>query len=172
MSEAPATSRPLVIGVGSDDRSDDGVGLDVARALRERPQLGADVIEGPGDLTRLLDAWDGRTFVVLVDAVRSGAAPGTIRRWERDEASQLPSETAVSTHGFSLPDVLQLARDLHRLPARLVVFGIEAQETGPGNVRSPPVRAAVETACHWIASELTVGPRGVPRGPGGARTNA
>jgi hydrogenase maturation protease len=157
--------RPLVIGLGTDARSDDGVGLDVVRALRQDPGLEAEVVEGPGDLSRLLDLWSGRTFVVLVDAVRSGAAPGTIERWDGLEATRLPSGIALSTHGLSLPDILHLARFLGRLPPRLVVFGIEARETGPGTARSVEVRAAVPDVCRQITRELG-GPEwpGPPRG--------
>jgi hydrogenase maturation protease len=154
VAEDPDRSRPLVIGLGTDARSDDGVGLDVVRALRRDPVLRAEIVEGPGDLSRLLDLWSGRAFVVLVDAVRSGAAPGTIVRWDGGEAAHLPSGISLSTHGLSLTDILHLAGFLERLPTRLVVFGIEARETGVGTVRSPEVREAVPEVCRRIAREV------------------
>jgi hydrogenase maturation protease len=156
VSDAADRARPLVIGLGADARSDDGIGLDVARALQREPRLGAEVVEGPGDLSRLLDLWSGRPLVVLVDAVRSGAPPWTVARWDGEQAAHLPSGIAVSTHGLSLPDILHLARFLERLPPRLVVFGIEARETGPGTVRSVEVREAVPDVCRRIARELGV----------------
>ncbi len=159
--EAP---RPLVIGLGADARSDDGIGLEVVRALRRDPTLAADVVEGPGDLWQLLDLWGGRPIVVVIDAVRSGAPPGTISRWDGPEAARLPSGFAVSTHGFSLPDVLHLSAFLGRLPARLIVFGVEARAFGPGTDRSPEVRAAVPEVCRRVLHEL-VGPRTPFRDP-------
>ncbi len=151
-------SRALVIGLGADARSDDGVGLDVARELRQVPPFGAEVVEGPGDLSRLLDLWTGRPLVILVDAVRSGAPAGTVVRWDGEEAARLPTGYALSTHGFSLPDVLHLARFLGRLPRRLVLFGIEGREVGVGTERSPEVREAVPEVCRRIAQELEGGP--------------
>ncbi len=154
MPDAAERPRALVIGLGADARSDDGIGLDVARALRRDPALGAEVVEGPADLSRLLDLWSGRPLVVLVDALRSGAPPGTIVRWEGEEAAHLPSGLSVSTHGLSLPDMLHLAGFLGRLPPRLVVFGIETREVGIGTARSPEVREAVPGVCRAIAREL------------------
>jgi hypothetical protein len=67
--------------------------------------------------------------VVIVDAVTSGAAPGTVHRFEpRDGA--LPSDLRfASTHAFSIADALELARALGRAPQRVVVFGVEGDGT-------------------------------------------
>ncbi len=154
MPRTDALPRPLVIGLGAEARSDDGIGLDVVRALRTEPALPAEVVEGPADLSRLLDLWSGRPLVILVDAVRSGAPPGTVVRWDGGEATRLPSGLALSTHGLSLPDMLHLAAFLGRLPPRLVVFGIEAREFGPGTDRSPEVRGAVPDVCRRIVREI------------------
>ena len=158
MAEAAERLRLLVVGLGTDDRSDDGIGRDVVRALGTGPGLPADLVEGPGDLTRLLELWEGREEVVLVDAVRSGAAPGTVHRWDADEAMGLPGEFGVSSHSLSLPSILRLARDLGRLPTRLLVYGIEVAETGPGSDRTEAVAASVPSVCRRIAREA-MGPR-------------
>lgn len=154
MREAPDGPRPLVIGIGTDDRSDDGIGLDVARSLAGRSGLDAEIREAPGDLLRLLDEWAGRPCVILVDAMRSGRAPGTIERWEDDQVDRMPPSLAVSTHGIGLADVLRLARDLGRRPPRVVVFGIEADDTAPGRNRSAACCAAVPRVGDRIVSEL------------------
>jgi len=161
--ELRRTDRPLVVGIGNDDRSDDGVGLDVARALQRRPAVAADVREGPGDLTRLLDDFSSRSRVILVDAVRSGAPPGTVHRWGGDEAAGLPAGTAISTHGVDVPSLLRLAAGLGRSPDDLTLFGIEAQTIGPGRSRTAPVRAAVAVVCDRIEAELAAR-RGGPVG--------
>ena len=154
MAESAGRTRPLVIGIGTEERSDDGIGLDVARSLRDRPSLGADVVEGPGDLLRLLEEWDGRRYVVLVDGMRSGAPPGTVQRWDQTQLGEFPATPAVSTHGFGLGDVLRMAHDLGRLPPTLVIFGIEVKITAPGRQRSAACRAAIDRVGDWIAWEL------------------
>jgi len=159
VSDAAGSGRALVIGLGHDDRCDDGAGLDVVRWLRQQPNVPADLREGPGDLSALLEVWTDHRYVVLVDAMRSGARPGEVRRWEQDEALALPAAVTVSSHGLALPDVLRLARDLHRLPEHIVVFGIEASTTGYGRERSPRIRAAVPIVARRILEELAAGPR-------------
>lgn len=154
---SPAGPRPLVVGVGNDDRTDDGAGLDVARELAGRPSLPAEVRLWTGELTGLLDVWRRRPLVILIDAVRSGEEPGTVRRFTpEDLAGPCPGRT-FSTHGISLPDVIDLGRTLGVLPDRLVVYGVESLDTRVGTGRSPEVRRGVRTAASRIASELSEG---------------
>ena len=50
--------------------------------------------------TRLLGLWDGLQTLVVVDALRSGARPGTLRRFEVGDAP-LPRELRLaSTHAM------------------------------------------------------------------------
>lgn len=154
---SPIPARPLVIGIGTDERSDDGVGLDVVRELRRRGTIPADIVEGPGDLTRLLDLWQGRERVVLIDATRSRATPGTIQRWDPDGPGPAVLGGAVSSHGISLADVLELARGLQRRPNRVTVYGIEAGSVVAGQTRSEGVRAAVPEVCRRISEEFSAG---------------
>src|SRR2546425_140515 len=70
----------LVIGVGNEYRSDDGVGLAVLRVLKAAGLPQTCFIESNGDAMGLLEAWAAATNVILIDAVASGAAPGTIHR--------------------------------------------------------------------------------------------
>ena len=68
----------VVAGLGSEFRRDDGAGpLVRARAVHEAG-VGRDI--GPiSDPLDLLGVWDGADLVVVVDAVRSGAPPGTVQ---------------------------------------------------------------------------------------------
>lgn len=159
-----ARRRPLVVGVGNDDRGDDGVGLDVARSLLSRNGLEADVRLWPGELTGLFELWRDRTQVVVVDAVRSGAPSGTIHRVDVGAGRPLPLPAAFSTHGLSLGSVVELGRTLGVLPPRLVLYGVEAGDVAVGGRRSTAVAQAVEEVSARIFEELGPGP---PRaGPG------
>lgn len=145
---------PLVIGVGTDERGDDGVGLDVARALRDRRPLGVTVLEAPGDLTRLIDLWEGRPLVLIIDAMRSGSPPGTIRRWEGAATTEFPLAPELSSHGLGLGHVLQLARSLDRLPPRIIVFGVEARTESLGAARTDLVADAAKHMVDLLLDEL------------------
>jgi hydrogenase maturation protease len=163
---APRAERDLLVGVGSNERSDDRVGLEVARALRDRPELSVDIVEAAGDLTDLLDLWSGRVRVILVDAIRTGAPAGTIQRWDGASLDRLPPEATVSSHGLSLLALLHLARALGRRPPDVTVWGIEIADAGPGERLTEAVARAVPEACRRIAADLAdAGPEA--RRPGG-----
>jgi hydrogenase maturation protease len=125
----------MVIGVGSRWAGDDAAGLAVARRVGGR--------ELEGDPTALLDAWADADDVVVVDAAASDAPPGTIRRFDA-RAGPLPARLLrTSTHAFGLPDAIELARALGRLPARLEVYAIEGARFTAGAALSPEVEQAV-----------------------------
>lgn len=77
-----ADPRILIIGVGNEYRSDDAVGLLVARRLRELTLNNARVVEESGEGARLMKSWRDVDNVILLDAVFSGAKPGTIHRFD------------------------------------------------------------------------------------------
>jgi hydrogenase maturation protease len=141
VAEAPV----LVIGVGNLLRADDGASGEVVRRLRDRrTQTGIEVSEQLCEPSDLLEAWQGRDAVVLVDTMRSGEAPGTIRRFDVS-GEPLPASLrgSVSTHGFGLHEAIELGRALHRLPRRVIVFAVEGRDFEAGATPSPEVDAAV-----------------------------
>jgi hydrogenase maturation protease len=140
----------VVIGVGNAYRGDDAVGLAVAERLRARVREGVEVVECEQEPTRLLDAWQDADVALVVDAAASGAAPGTVHRFD---ASDAPLPTQVfrsSTHAFGVGDAVELARTLGRLPRRIVVYGIEGASFAAG----APLSAAVESAVGSVVQAL------------------
>ena len=146
-----AAVRPLVVGLGSPDRGDDAVGVVVGQAVAARELPWVDVLthEDPTDLVEL---WSGRERVVVVDAVRSGAEPGTLVVVETGAGGERLPESAWGrtgrggTHAFGLASAVELARALHRLPLHVVLVGVEAASFEHGAPLSAPVAAAVPLA--------------------------
>jgi hydrogenase maturation protease len=133
-----------VIGLGNEWRSDDGAGLEVARRTGGR-QL-------DGEPVALVEALAGaEEEVTIVDAVRSGAPPGTVHEFEAG-AAPLPVRLfgTSSTHALGLAEALELARSLGRLPARVRVLGIAGARFDYGRGLSPEVEAAVERCTRSI----------------------
>ena len=153
----PDARRPAlltVVGVGNPWRGDDGAGLAVAERLEGRLPSGAAVLGREGEPTGLIDAWDGAEAVWLVDAVRSGAAPGVVHRLDAS-VEALPADLfRGSTHHLGVPDAVELARAMGRLPRRVVVFGIEAESFETGNALSPAVANAVEEVAARVLGEV------------------
>ena len=154
----PVTDRPLVVGLGAPDRGDDAVGVVVARAVAARGLPCVDVLTHE-DPTDLLELWAGRELVVVVDAVRSGAEPGTMVVVETGAGGERLPESAWGrtgrggTHAFGLASAVELGRALHRLPERVVLVGVEAASFEHGTPLSPAVAAGVPAA---VATVLEV----------------
>jgi hydrogenase maturation protease len=155
-------SRPLVIGFGNRWRGDDAVGPLVAERLG---RAGYDTIEIEADGTLLIEAWAGREWAVVVDAMASGAPPGTVRRFDGAEAlaESLPRGSfRSSTHLIGLADAVELARALGRLPGRLTVFGVEGAGYDYGAALSERLAEAAPRLAEDIAALLA----GEAGGPG------
>ncbi len=151
----------LVIGLGSPDRGDDAVGLLVARRVALLGLPGVAVVEHE-DPTGLIDLWGGSDLTVVVDAVRSGAPAGTLMIMEAGADADPLTEHAWDrtgrggTHAFGLAAAVELARALHRLPARLVLVGVEVAAVEHGAALSAPVQSALDVAAMAIRTVVSV----------------
>jgi len=184
----PRQSKPVVIGIGNSYRSDDSAGLVAARLLR--PQLpNCSVLEHDGEGTSLMELWTGEDCVLVIDATRGAAAPGSITRFDvtLDGTSNLILDlTGIkvtrniircalpaamfhgSTHAFSLPEAIELSRTLSRLPHQLIIYGVEGQDFQPGTNLSPAVKVAVNRVVKEVIEEVShdlAGLVGSPRVP-------
>ena len=140
--------------MGNPWRRDDAAGLAVARRLRGTLPAGVQVIEREGEPSGLIDAWDGADALWLVDAVSSGAAPGTVRRLDAS-TEELPAELfRASTHHLGLAEAVELARALGRLPAQVVFYGIEGASFDVGEQLTPEVEAAVTRVAELLREEV------------------
>lgn len=159
----------LVVGIGNPDRGDDGAGRAVARALRGVLPAGAKVTEHDGEATSLLALIEGADAAILIDACVSGAAPGTVRRFDAAAGPLPEADFAVaSTHGFGLAAAIELGRALGQLPARCIVYAIEGESFGTGAPLSPPVAAAVTEVVGRVGKEMGAGSPAGGRRPHGA----
>jgi len=126
----------------------------VAASLAGTMPAGVELLAREGEPTSLIDAWDGADAVWLVDAVSSGAEVGTVHRLDASE-SELPTELFhSSTHHVGLAEAVELARALGRLPARVIVYGIEGRSFQVGEELEPAVAAAVEPVAEAVREEV------------------
>jgi hydrogenase maturation protease len=146
-------SRTVVIGIGNAFRGDDAAGREVAKRVQERVPGELDVVVCELEPTRLIDAWEGAELAVLVDAVSSGAEPGTVHRLDATSEPLLSREFRSSTHALGIGETIELARAIGRLPSRVVVFGVEGEAFGSGTGLSAPAEEGVERAVELVLEE-------------------
>jgi hydrogenase maturation protease len=147
-------SAPLVIGIGNEDRRDDAAGVRAARLVRALLWPRVRMIECAADAAALLEAWRGEPVVVVVDAMASGAATGSVRRFDaaREPLPAVPFRG--STHGLGLAEAVELGRALGALPARFALYGIEGTDFGHGARLSYSVECGVREAALRISEEI------------------
>jgi hydrogenase maturation protease len=145
----------LLVGIGNDYRSDDSAGLVAIRLLKARYLPGTLCIENNGDGTALLEIWAQANRAILIDAVSSGASPGTIHHLDALALLQPSRFSFSSTHAFGLVEAIQLAYALKQLPASLTIFGIEGENFTAGTMLSPEVEKAVYQVVLLIAQEVS-----------------
>jgi hydrogenase maturation protease len=146
--------RVRIIGIGSPSGDDQAGWLVVdalaARAdLAQRPDLRIEKLDRPG--AALVERLGDADHAILIDAVQSGAAPGTLHRLREGEWAGWRG--GLSSHGFGVFDALALAQALQALPPRLDVYGIEIASAEPGTLPG----AAVWTAVARLAEVLQRG---------------
>lgn len=145
-----------LIGVGNRFRGDDGAGLEVAARLRATHPPGCRILEEEGEPGSLIEDWALVREALIVDAVSTGAEPGTLHRFEAT-GEPLPAELfRSSTHALGVADAVELARELDRLPHRLAVYGIEGENFETGEGLSPAVEATVDALVAELCAELDV----------------
>jgi hydrogenase maturation protease len=144
----------IVVGVGNAWRGDDAAGLAVARRLRELAPPGVDVREHEGEASGLVDTLTEADAVVVIDAASSRGRPGAVWRFDA-AAAPLPARAVrSSTHAFGIPDAIELARSLGRIPRRLEVIAIEGADFTAGATLTPDVAQSVGEVAEALSSEL------------------
>jgi hydrogenase maturation protease len=144
-----------VIGIGNAWQGDDAAGLVVAQQLRDRAGEEITVLELEGEPVSLVEAFDGADEAVLVDAVRSGAEPGTVHRIDATDQPVPATLSAASTHTLGVGEAIELGRALGRLPRRIVLYGIEAESLAAGGELTPAVARAVDEVVERVLAECT-----------------
>jgi hydrogenase maturation protease len=151
VSEGP---RALIVGIGNPYRADDAVGLHAARRLRAACPPSVTVIEHDGEPADLLLAWQDAELVIIIDAIAADDPPGTIVRVEVGVDPLPPDIAHASTHFLGPGAAIALARAMHRLPPRLVVYGVVCADFGWGAALSPAVETAVDDVVARVLAEI------------------
>jgi hydrogenase maturation protease len=147
------------LGIGS-PFGDDRFGWEAAEALRHSAAMNAVapgrieilVLDRPGAM--LPAHWQKADIVILLDAIRSGAAAGTRHCLE---ARDLPGTGILcSSHGFGIVPAIELARVLGNMPSRLLVRGVEADSSWTGFSLSPAVTDALPDFVAETVQEVLV----------------
>ena len=148
--------KTIVLGIGNPILQDDGVGLHVIEALRQRltnPLVTVETAFTGG--MNLLDMIRGYEKVILIDAVKQNdSKPGEVKRFL---LSDFHSVHSCNPHDVSLSEALHVAEQLgeKHLPLQIILIGITVRNTYEfGEHLSNEVSSAIPTAVSLVLEEL------------------
>jgi hydrogenase maturation protease len=145
----------VIIGLGNRLLSDDGVGMAVANQVAELVMSdNLTVIELNTGGIRLMEAMAGHCRAIVVDAMQSGAEPGTVRRF--DPESFVTTKNTCSSHDTDFGTAFRTGQMLGvPLPELVSFWGVEVLECAVFSEElSAAVAAAVPLAAELIVNEL------------------
>ncbi len=128
MSTSERASGTVVIGLGNPLMGDDGLGLAALARLREAWHVPPDVelVDGGTWGMSLLPSIEGAERLLLIDAINTGAEPGSEVLIPRERLPRYLA-TKISPHQVDLADVLALAELRGTLPEHTVAIGLQPE---------------------------------------------
>ncbi|MBF0425255.1 MAG: HyaD/HybD family hydrogenase maturation endopeptidase [Magnetococcales bacterium] len=150
-----STPRLLVVGFGNILLGDEGIGVRAIEALQASGFVDPRVtfIDGGTSAMDLLDTLAGVDALVLIDAVRSGLAPGEIVRYA-DAAVPVALRMRASSHQAGIAEVLASLVLMEQAPGVVVLIGVEPLVLEMGLTLSPPVAAALPGLVTMVLEEI------------------
>ena len=125
----PSPAQKIVIlGVGNVLLSDEGIGVHVAEKMMKMDlPAGIEVIEGGTDGFGLIHIITEADRLVIVDAVKGGADPGSIYKFDIDEAPDSPQMYKTSVHQIGILEVVHLSELIQDKRPETTIIGIEPE---------------------------------------------
>jgi hydrogenase maturation protease len=150
------TARTITImGLGNILMRDEGVGVHAVKAFQERysvPEY-VELVDGGTAGLDLLEYFEGRDKVLIVDAVDFGKGPGHIDTLEND-AIPARFSTKASMHHLGLLEVISVSRLLNAMPKELCLIGIQPKTIELGLDMTPEMWDNVNILIERMAAKL------------------
>jgi hydrogenase maturation protease len=154
---AMKSKRILVLGIGNILWADEGFGVRCVEALNAGwvfpPQV--ELMDGGTQGLYLLPYVQEADCLLVFDAVDYGDAPGVLREVIGDEVPRFMGVKKMSLHQTGFQEVLSAADWTGKLPAELVLIGVQPEELEDfgGSLRDivkARLPAALELALSWL----------------------
>jgi hydrogenase maturation protease len=145
----------VLLALGNTICGDDAVGPVALELLQKHDALPPEVraLDGGTLGLSLLTHLEGVGRLILVDAIRADAPPGTLVRLEGDEVEVAAGER-LSVHQVGVVDLLHAMRLLDDYPRELILLGLVPETLGLGVGLSAAVRRGLPQLADAIVAEL------------------
>ncbi len=147
----------LILGIGNPILRDDGVGIRIARKLREEnPEL--EVIETSQAGLTLLDLVAGYDRLIIIDSIKTGRGK-TGEVYELGLEALKPSKDFSSSHGIDIATAFKLGHQLgYKMPGYVRIYAVEVMHnTTFGEECSPEIEERIPLIARQIARQEKLG---------------
>jgi hydrogenase maturation protease len=144
----------LVLGIGNTILKDEGIGVRVAEKMMEMslpPEV--EVMDGGIKGLDLLYYIEGRKKVIVVDAVKAGAPPGTLFRFTDNDIAAKKG-VMRSAHGIDFSDVIAVARFTGTKPDEVIFLGVEPYDLSVSMELSPKIEEMIPILINLVMKEI------------------
>ena len=147
--------RAVVLGIGNTILTDEAAGVRAVELLEQRYQIPDNVlvIDGGTSGMEMIEDLSDLNFLIVIDVVKTGAAPGTVVKIAGDEIPVF-FRRKLSPHQIALPDVLASLELLDAMPKEIVVLGVEPISLELGMEMTPTIAEQVPVLVEMAVAEL------------------
>jgi len=150
-----STAKTVVLGVGNLLLSDEGVGVHVVKRLSEMSLPSeVEVLDGGVAGLGLMNVIMGADRLIVIDAVKGGADPGSIYRFGPEDLTEYADGVTLSVHEIGILEAIRLSEFLGHAP-RTTVIGIEPRSMDTGMELSPEIREKIPRIIELVLDELS-----------------
>jgi hydrogenase maturation protease len=144
----------VVLGLGNLVHADDGVGVHAIHGLQrdERVPPGVILLDGGTQGLALLPHISGVGRLLVIDAMDTGEAPGTLLRFEGKSLRGLPGKASIHQLGFA--DLMVALELLGESPGEVVVFGVQPESTEWSAELTTPVAGSLAPLIDCVIAQL------------------
>ena len=147
--------RAVVLGIGNTILTDEAAGVRAVELLEQRYRMPDNVlvIDGGTSGMEMIEDLSDLDFLIVIDVVKTGAAPGTVVKIAGDEIPVF-FRRKLSPHQIALPDVLASLELLDAMPKEIIVLGVEPISLELGMEMTGTVAAKVPLLVEMAVMEL------------------
>ena len=147
--------RAVVLGIGNTILTDEAAGVRSVELLEQRYQVPDNVlvIDGGTSGMEMIEDLSDLDFLIVIDVVKTGAAPGTVVKIAGDEIPVF-FRRKLSPHQIALPDVLASLELLDAMPKEIIVLGVEPISLELGMEMTPTIAEQVPVLVEMAVAEL------------------
>ena len=170
----PQKYKILIMGMGNLIMSDDGLGIHLIRELQEILWEEKNNINiSSGDISLKEEIYSEEIFLleigtsplnyleeisqteklIMIDAIKGGEKSGNIYKLKEDDFN-FNINYKPDFHGYSVLQVIELAREITNLPYSFTIYGIEPENINLGDKLSKKVKTSFPKLIKLILQEI------------------